>query len=218
MAELGDIYQIRFWSSAGAQAAVNVRHYRVGTVNGGGATDGQVASRFSTVFAAAFKACFSAQATFRGVQAQRVWPRPPLQAAFDISAAGVGGVAGDMVPAQVSGIIKLLTQYAGRKYRGRMYVPWVGESDNAAGGVPTSGYLTRLVTLADLMFAPVLVTGEGDFNMLPIIPVKELIDPGPPKKYQLQGGYNVVLDSLARDIFATQRRRGSFGRPNTSPI
>lgn len=219
MANFGEFYQIRVWSYTLTQAAVNVRHFRVTNVSGISPTDTEVAERCNTLWAAPYKALISANATYRGVQAQIIMPQPPKQAGSTIASSGVGGVAGDMVPGMVSGIIKTVTSLAGRKYRGRIYIPWVAEADNGPTGIPTAGYVTRLTTLASEMVNVITVTGGlGTLELTPILPGKTLIPGSNPPKYVLDGTHTNITGYTARTIWASQRRRGDFGRPNTSPI
>jgi len=56
----------------------------------------------------------------------------------------VGTAAGDVCPYQTQGLLRLSTStvIAGRRLRGRLFIPGVPEAQNAAAGVPSSGYVT----------------------------------------------------------------------------
>jgi len=115
-----------------------------------------------------------------------------------------GITVGDLLPTQVSGIIALKTGLPGRNHRGRNYIPFPSEDDNVPIGKPEPGYVGRLQTLADAMSATVVVTSDA---------VEFALTPG----IFSRAGLNIVNLALAipEEKWATQRRRGNFGHPNT---
>lgn len=60
---------------------------------------------------------------------------------------GVGARTGDMLPPQAAGVISWRTGLAGRKYRGRSYIPGIAEMDQA-GGTLVAGAQANLDVLA----------------------------------------------------------------------
>jgi hypothetical protein len=66
-----------------------------------------------------------------------------LDTATSGSAGWSGGSSGDYIP-QVSAIIKETTALRGRSFRGRVFLPWVGEGVQASGALisPFAGNLT----------------------------------------------------------------------------
>lgn len=217
---VGDLYQARIWSFLGDQAAVCVRHYRISAQVGTTVNWGIfLANVLDTTIVAAYKALLSSAATYRGVDAQRVWPFPPLVSESFVGSAGLGSVAGDALPTQVSGLIKFTTALAGRKYRGRLYMPFPGEIDSDVNGKPITTYVTRLSTLGGALLGNLSLTFAGDTaTAVPIIPGKTLVPGSSPKKFILNGTYTDITGRLSRLAWATQRKRGGFGQKNVVPI
>lgn len=220
----GNILISRVWCHTADQAAVNVRYWRVDSHTGNGGNLAQLAALLNAALDDDYKGLLSVGATYRGVQVQRVWPTPPTVAESNVTTAGVGLVAGDMQPKQVSGLITFTTGLAGRKYRGRLYVPFPGEASNAVLGVPVAAYVTGLTNLGSLYTASYSPGAGADTSFVqPIIPTRVLRagtggTTGKPPIYDLNGGYNRVIASFARPFWATQRRRGDYGRKNVVPI
>lgn len=121
---------------------------------------------------------------------------------------------GDPLPTQSCGLVSYQYNLSGKQGRGRNYLPFPTEDDNAADGLPTAGYMTDADTFASA-WNPVslVVTGSGVgpptatitgclYNPYGAIPVK----------------IPTVVSRTIRKKWATQRRRGSEGRPNNSPF
>jgi hypothetical protein len=121
---------------------------------------------------------------------------------------GFGDNAGDALPRQTSGIISLVTALGGRKNRGRVYVPFPSETDNAIAGHPTAGYVTALGDLAAILTGPYIGVGAGGNtnDLQPVI------------LHRVDGSVTPITGHFERSFWATQRRRGDFGRPNTGPF
>ena len=66
-----------------------------------------------------------------------------LQAVTTVTpSSGTGTLAGDALPAQTQGLLRLLTTsvVSGRLLRGRLFLPGCGEADSGSGGTPGSTY------------------------------------------------------------------------------
>jgi hypothetical protein len=88
-------------------------------------------------------------------------PNPP---AVEVSSLAnvVGGVASDPEPPNTAAIIRKRTDLAGRRGRGRMYVPgWVNATATTANGLTTAGELTRLQNAANAWYADLIAAGSG---------------------------------------------------------
>lgn len=126
---------------------------------------------------------------------------------FSTGVGFAGGLAGDVLPTQTAGLITKRTAVPGRRGRGRAYIPFPTESYNDANGLPTNAYMTPAGALAFSISQSVLVGTLIDGNYLdPVILHRDT------------GGTSDILATLARQKWATQRRRGSYGRPNVSPF
>jgi len=201
-----DFWTVRVACITEDQAAINVLNYKIGTVVGGGVTDADAAATFDALFAPLYKALLSEEAEYYGVAVQRFFPTPRTVAIPIVASRGAGSVTGDMLPGQVSGIISLVTDFAGRKYRGRMYIPFPGEADNV-DHIPTSSYETRLNSLAVAVVTPVVVTAGGDSAEF-----------RPQIYHRGTSTSDSITGSNSKRLWATQRRRGDFGQRNMPPF
>lgn len=207
MAEINDIYEARIICTQANQISINVRHYRVSSKAGTGATDGQIANIVSLSFHQVYKDVMASSASFRGVGVKRIRPLPASGETTTILDLGPGSQAGDPLPLQTSGMITLKTGLAGRSFRGRVYVPFPAEVDNGATGVPTAGYLTRLDTLAARFLLTLTAGSAGNTNDLaPVVFSRKLND------------VVVLTQTIGRPRWATQRPRGSYGAANIPPF
>jgi len=193
------------YSTPSTQLGLMVHYYSVAAVTGTGSTLGACLTTLNSVLAIAVKDCLNANATFRGLQGWIIEPPPTSAPAYEASSAGPGTVLGDGLPLQVSGVIGIYTAFAGREWRGRKYMPFAGEADNAAGGGPLPAYVTRLQHLADQML---LTTPVGAANGVTLVPVL---------RHPSTRLTTAITAMTARPFWGTQRRRGMFGRSNAPP-
>lgn len=191
------------------QNGLNVRHYVVSQLGPSGATLGMVATQANTNTFSQYKALLSAGASFWGVSARRVWPRPLTAIAWDTTNQGAGLVVGDILPRQSSGLISFATNLAGPSYRGRAYAPFPSEASNDPGGVPSAAYIGALQNLANVLVGVMVVNGPNGAQLSPI-----LWHRGAPA----QPSFTAVTSTTVRSKWATQRRRGDFGRLNPPPF
>lgn len=207
MANVNDIYEARIVSTYGVQSAINVRHYQVTTKAGTGATDLQFAQALDGVFAAEVKALMNVSATYRGVGVRRIVPAPVSLETSTIANAGAGTTAGDALPLQIAGVISLRTLFGGRRYRGRLYVPFASESDSDGNGNPQAGYIAAMATFAASLRATFVPGGGGNTNTFV------------PGIYSRSGSFiTAILSTLQRASWGTMRSRGGFGRANPAPF
>lgn len=206
MAAINEIYEMRAYTLMGGQAGINVLHFRVAAFAGSGASDVQIADAWNQAIAATLKACMSSTASFRGVGVRRLKPTLSVET-FSILNQGSGGVAGDPLPKQITGISTLRTLTPGRRGRGRIYVPFPAESQNDADQTPTAAYLVVLFNYTSVAIASLLAGINPNTNTLESI------------VYNRASGTGIPITSFtARDKWATQRRRGDYGRTNILPI
>jgi hypothetical protein len=203
----GHIWQVRIYCKSTDQVAINVLHYQVTAQTGTLKTDGDLAARMDAVFGPVYQPVLGSAAEYRGVGVQRISPIPPTVEVLENIQADVGGGAGDLLPRQVCGLITKRTLLAGRRYRGRAYIPFPSEGLNDTDGTPTGAYLTNLLAVANAMEAPVVVgVAPNETTLTPII------------WHRATSDFDVIVECTTNDKWATQRRRGSYGRTNTSPI
>lgn len=213
---LNDIYEVTYFATFGDQAAVIRHNYQERNTAGTGPTTTQFGAVLAANVGAPLKACLSASASYRGLMVKKLTPIPPTQPVINITNQGAGGVVGEPLPRQVRGIITFTTPFAGRGFRGRVYVPFPSEASNDTDATPTAAYVTLLTTLGQAMQQsyPGVGAGGNTGDLFRVL-----------VRYVYIGGnltsvaYRAdITASLPRDRWATQRRSGAYGRPNISPI
>jgi len=204
---LNDVYQVRSVCYTTTQVAVNVRHYRVTAEAPPVPSAAIIAGQNGAAFAAAYTPVLVVLARFRGIGVQKVAPAPPLLEGTDILNDAPGTFPGEGLPKQVAGLITFRTPFAGRAFRGRLYAPFPSEDANTAVAVPSAPYLALLDALRLHYMASInAIAGGGNITMTPCI------------FHRSTATFTDINSSLIRTVWATQRRRSDFGRPNTLPF
>ncbi len=206
--QIGDILQIRVNCHAGQQLSQNVLHYRVRSVGGGGLTLLQIATTFRDRVSVTYRVWMPIAATFQGVTVQNLTP-PRTDPVVGFSNAA-GTSAGDLLPKQVSGLIRLVTGLGGRANRGRVYPGLMSSSYADASGELNGGGLASLQNIADALgpaFVLSVLTVTTELLLLVRHPDLALPAPHTPTGTE-------VVSVGAQSGIATQRRRGDYGRPN----
>lgn len=212
---VNDLIGIRVWCKDEEQASVNNLYFRAIAVTSN-PRDQDVADYFDTNLAPNYKPLLSNVANYLGVEAQIFRPSPltvfePAIAA-QFPGPGTGGPAA--FPKQTSGLVSFRTAVSGRRNRGRNYIPFPSTAAGDSQGMPTAGYLTSLETLLtfyDAFIVPgdTIVAAGGTVTLVWTIRHRDLafpLDSTP------------ITTSVAKNAFATQRRRGSLGQANKAPF
>lgn len=156
------------------------------------------------------KAIVSSNAVFLGWSAVHLPNPDKLATEYSTLGTGAGTSGDDMLPRQSAGLIKFTSPIAGKHGQGHMYIPFPALVDCEGPGEPKDSYVTRLndiggVLSADLNLAD---TTGGDGNLRSCLrPITGTV--GEPA--QIDG-------FVSYKAFATQKRRGSFGKLNRSPF
>ncbi len=204
---VGDLLEVRFINGLEQQVAINVRHWLCEGVTAPGLDMQEFADVMSARFAPLYKALMPVPTLFRGCGARRLTPGPTLESLSN-SGAGPGLQAGDPLPGQVAGLIKLITDTPGPRGRGRCYVPFASESDNTVLGVPSGAYQTNLSNLGfDFWGGMTVINGGGGALTIRGQLVKKPIMTS-----------IVLTGHIVRDSWATQRRRRIGVGGDTPPI
>jgi len=205
--EENDLVTVRAYCYADEQVSVNVRHFIVSSIAGDGASDYDAAVALSLACAAPYKAVLAEGANYYGVSVQIKRGVDTFAQQWDADNAGAGTVTGDTMPRQASGIITLTTALIGRANRGRIYVPFPSEEDNHAEGYPIQDYVDRLLDIAEVLAEQQVIGSAGNTATLdPVI------------LHRVAQTTTVIDSYVAKGKWATQRRRGSYGRANTLPF
>lgn len=204
---LNDIIQVTVACQQGAQLGMNVVHYIVDQVQGASQTELQVATNLEAAIGPAMKPLLNNNASFYGVHVQKIKPLPPTIGATSALVSGPGTGGANSLPTEVCGIVTKRTAFAGRTYRGRIYVPFPSQTAVVvATGIPTAAYQTNLTALGAVMLAGRTIGVLPDtVHLNPIVFSKK------------NGSYASVTTWLARSKWGAQRRRGDYGQANTFP-
>jgi len=204
--QVADIVQISVFCKAGDQVSVNVFNYQVSAITGGGPTLADCAGTFGDLVKDHYRACMGAAATFLGTKASVFGATPqPMPGYYSNHGAGTG--TGDLLPRAVSGLIQWQTDYTGKSYRGRTYIPFPCEAFSGSDGEPTAGYITALDALgSDFKNITEFV---GEFSTATIALVIN--------SRQLNQFTPVTTASYPLK-WATQHRRGDYGRLFDPPV
>jgi len=204
---VNNIVQTRMYCTLDNQVSINSLFFLVNSIGTPAATDADVATFMDTAVGAAIKAMLPTASEYRGFQAQIVWPNPRRPAQTGNAGAGAGTVASDPLPTQVTGLVFLTSNIAGPGGRGRIYLPFPTESQNDASGLPTAGYQTLAGAVITAWFgASAIAEGGRTANLVPVL-------------YKRSAHTTTqLITGGVRAKWATQRRRGDYGRPNISPI
>lgn len=210
----GSIFRVTLVGSFRNQISQNVLHYVQTSALPSSAPDAAfmaaLEGTISAIYPDPLKAVMSQESRYEGLITRWLAPSAAddLQV-FTTADAGPGEAdAPGTCPSQVCGLIRKKGAKANRHNRGRFYAPFppAGAFDN--DDLVAAAYYTLLNDLADALFAPI----EFMFGGFNVVLQPCLINPARPFTPS-----QVVQWNAARG-FATQRRRGYFGKPNINPL
>jgi hypothetical protein len=210
---VNDIYAVKAITSCkpantNQSVALNVWHYRVASQDGSGASAQQIADIYATALSAPYKALFNLVTRFEGVIVQRVSPPPSVLSVKSIIGAGAGALTGEQLPLQCCGAVTKLSPFAGRRHRGRMYVPFPTEDFNDPQQRPTQAYIDLITPLAQTWLLKRPVGNLPDVSTL--FPV--VFHP------QFTPQFTDLEIIQPRLYWTTQRRRVNAWRADTLPV
>jgi len=201
------IMQVRAWVVNAEQAAVNTWYYDISSVVGN-PTSLEFLTALDTAIATAYKGLFGADCTYRGLQGRDIVQVPIYTDDVVTANSGVGTATGLTMPRQACGLTTWTTAFAGPKRRGRTYWPFPSVVDDAAGGVPSATYLTAMAGMAtDLSNFFGFSSGGNSANTNFSVYSRKA-----------PAGTTSITGFVNRTKFATMKKRGSYGRANSSPI
>jgi hypothetical protein len=211
-----DVLEVTVAMLLGAQLGLNKTTWQVTGTTTGGATQQEISAVLDGNWAAAYKALVANGVAYRGTSVQKIWPLPRVVREFNVTNAGAGTAGAAACPTQTAGLISFQTANSGRSYRGRIYIPFPAIVDVQNSGAPVVGYGTRTATLATWYVNPITIVGVGGSTTIQqvIFHRKPTKSGGPPPAHSSDN----VVSSSTRVLFATQRRRGEYGRQNILPF
>jgi len=207
---IDDVFEVKLYSYCRDQLGLNVLHYvcTQAPANPPANTIGILATAVDAKFAVPMKGAMSSEASYEGASLRFLGPGLQSMEFVETTGAGVGTTAGDVLPTQVSGIITKRTLRPGRAFRGRMYIPFPSETNSDTKALPTAAYLAKLATISTALLQ---VISDG----VAPIPVELSLIVG---KGISAANTRLVLSTTNNRKFATQRRRGSYGKANVLPF
>lgn len=209
----GDILQVRIGSYTPNQEGLNILHYKVGILTTGGATLQEIATTLDGLMSIPYPAWLAIGSRYAGVGVTNITPPRTVEytsVVNDSPGAGIG-----MVPTQVSGLVQIKTFLGGASNRGRIFPPFPGADGVAATGGMNAMGLARLGAIAAAI--PVTDTIVGMTGSTQIVLVVLHSTTTYPGGVATPTPTNAV-SLKAIPAYATQRRRGQFGRLNAAPF
>lgn len=211
MPVLGDTIQVTHfcYCSDLSQASENVHHYVVTAVAGAGLSDLVLAQDMGTAFSALYAALMPLPAEYVSCSVQHLKPLPRLPAQYSNAAPLPGAATDEMLPSQVAGLIDFGNGTSVRSARGRSYVGFMARDflDTVLkfGEVNAAG-LAALQALGN-QIAGVHTYGAGGNTVT--------LSYGALSK--VTGTFTPLSTVTPSRGFATQKRRGFFGKKNVLP-
>lgn len=201
----GDLYRVVMYSRCDGQTGLMISHWEVVATATGGATQKEVADQLSAAIAPLLKAWESDSAAYWGLTLQRIKPIPLPDAVPSVAGQGDCANTGDRLPIQCAAVISLRTGFAGRKNRGRKYVPFGTESSNTADLINAAG-LILLAPIRDFFLTNFAVTGAtGNSTLANVIYHKATNDA------------TAIVTGFINQPWGTQRRRSRINRGDQLP-
>lgn len=213
----GDVLEVRAicYANGHTQVGVNVRHYIVAGAGPPGSGIRDVSRVLGTILGPLYQAILAEDSEFLGVSTRVILPE--VSGAYSIDAgAGVGTVAGDTLPTGTCGLIRFIGEGTDRASRGRIYLPFPPEANNA-NGYPDGTYVNLASAVGDAWADEQqvdTVLEDGTALIRPII-----FSPASPTGIPFANSwYTYVTNFGVQEQWATQRRRSGFGPTNPKPL
>jgi len=209
---VGMIIQARAWCGDANQVSVTTFHHRVDAATGPICTDVDFLTAWDTIYAPEFWGLLNNNASYLGSTVQILSPGPLGLLRKSIVGAHVGIGGADALPTQTSGLIRWGTNQGGRAYKGRVYMPFPSEQANNTTGYPVAGYIVGLDAIGNEYVNHTAWTlNGGNQTIVPVLVHRKNKAGVTPLPTQISSWQS-------SNQWATQRKRGAFGRPNSSPF
>lgn len=161
----GDVYRYVLNYTYHNQKLANVLHYE--QIDGGGDDNSQgIIDMINPSWFNAVSAFLPTEVEMDEATMQRVYPVPPGNAVSQGVVVSNGGGATSQA-GHVCALIRKRSNYAGRKYRGRIYVPGV-PTGCLTNGLISGSCLTKLEAIASVLKTS-YTSGSGNYTVRPCI-------------------------------------------------
>jgi len=209
--QTGDVVKITavIYNDTNVQLGLNDWYYVCDSFVGSGASTQDAVDQWSTGAAPFYYPLFTSNSRYYGAMINRYRTAFPVtKTRNSANSRAAGTAAGFEIPTQVSGLITKETDVGGRSGRGRAYIPFPDTTAVDIAGHPSALYKANLTLLAGFAMAAQIFNSAGNTsNCSPC-----LFRPGPPVKGEH------ITQMRVSSKFATQRRRGDYGRLNAVPF
>lgn len=204
MAAVGDIYEVVWMMTMDNQQLRMVRHYQLLSFTGGTpASDTVVAIGCNvamTNISTTLKSQLATTWALVAVKSQRTYPLPRTFGALSTVNAGPGTAAGTALPAECCGVIRLTTDFAGKKYRGRSYISGLITTYASASSLSAAG-LTAVSTIGTQLAINCVGLSAGiTYTFSPVI------------THKATPGSIVTINNTNTDTVIRSQRRRQVGK------
>jgi len=207
---VGDIIVSQTVCQAPGQISVSNRYWKCNLLTGVGTV---TFKDFATFLAGAQVVDWTSvmwnSASFYGVQVRRAFPLNDDRWQSDVSFATPGTGGALPLPTQSCGLLAFRGDTLGKHGSGRLYFPFPASAMNTNTDAPSVLYQGVLGSQGILMSTTQAVPGSVGTGIAQMTPV--LFD-------RLTHTANTINAYFVRPAWATQRRRGAFGRLNSLPF
>jgi hypothetical protein len=206
----GDVIFTRWYALLNQQLSVNTINFLVIADPASTWTDVTLLATLAGTVAPVYKPLLNSGAEFGGSSITTLLGatgKIATKTEYEIFGQGPGLGGTQPLPTQTSIIVQLKTNGPGKGGLGRIYIPFPSTTDNANGGVPAGAYQAKVDTFRLAVYTRHTYTdaGKGIIELEPII------------WHRKTKNYDLVESTKVHTLWATQRRRGSYGRLNNLP-
>lgn len=206
---IGGIVRVVTYCRIPGQVSTNTRKWQLVSLSSGATfPSSPFISAMDASLAGLYTGMLSNSAEYYGSQMYLMNPvgPPPRPDSVNVNNnPGTGGA--DLLPSQASGLISLQSGTLGKTGAGRDYIPFPSPAHNDVDGTPKAAYVTDGNVLAGFLFTNNVVIDAGiTATFRPCL---------------YRGGVDVprfIENGQCAKAWATQRRRGSYGRLNKVPF
>jgi len=207
----GDIVEFRLLTFQRNQVGITTQHLKYLRADAEDPRIDDIVHGFGDFIAPQFKLMLNVQCQYVGCDGRIITTVPKSVLFFDAIHQGAGTGGAHMAPQQVSGLVSFYSLTPGATGRGRNYIPFpaMEDIDELAPEIPTAIYRGKLQGWGDLFAAEVNIAYDGGAHTAIFDPVIWS---------RKSNTFRYITAGFGRGIWATQRRRGDYGRPNPIPL
>jgi hypothetical protein len=201
---IAEVWRVNFYLWVDGQIGITGINTFINMVTGAPVNAGDLAFAYMAATDPNFTLLTANAVLILGARASRVKGAGPDPQAGIATSTSTGSSANPPMPQQASGIMSYYTIFAGRSKRGRMYIPFPSVGDQDTDASPIQNYADRITALGDNIMGVTAFTGisTGSANINWVIWHKATLTT------------DDVASHIGRKRWATQKRRGNYGKLN----